>query len=492
MNRNKELVASSLPHILNTTPILIISVVLLALRLHSYLLFHVSVEFFSTLIAGSVFLFVWNSRKMIKNHFFLLLGSSLLFVGAFDFIHTLTFEGMNLFAQYNANIPTQLWLASRYMLVLSFLIAPLFIEKKINLFMMYLSLTATVVLFFLSIFYWKNFPDAYVVGLGLTQFKKVSEYFIVIGFSVATVVLYQLRKHFDQKVLILLLISLITSILSDLIFTLYIGVSDIFNLFGHLFKVFSYYAIYKAILEIGFTQPYSLLFRELQETNKRKDEFMSLAGHELRTPITTIKLSADYLKKKMRNYNDSGGVSAASKIDELTNRVYKMINEMLDLGKVEVKNLEMRKDQLKLHLFLRKVVRDIRKNFSTHKIILKKTEAATVFADKDRISQVISNLIANAVKYSSPGSKVYVRQYNGKNKTIVEVQDFGIGISKENLPYLFEKYYRTYGGRQQARGLGLGLYLSKQIIEIHKGRIWVESEKDKGSIFRFSLALKKS
>ena len=219
---------------------------------------------------------------------------------------------------------------------------------------------------------------------------------------------------------------------------------------------------------------------------------MSLAGHELRTPITTIKLSADYLKKKMRNYNDSGGVSAASKIDELTNRVYKMINEMLDLGKVEVKNLEMRKDQLKLHLFLRKVVRDIRKNFSTHKIILKKTEAATVFADKDRISQVISNLIANAVKYSSPGSKVYVRQYNVKNKTIVEVQDFGIGISKENLPYLFEKYYRTYGGKQQARGLGLGLYLSKQIIEIHKGRIWVESEKDKGSIFRFSLALKKS
>jgi len=473
-------------------PVLLIFVALIIMRIQSFVLFHAAAEIFSVIVAGSIFLFAWNARKIIQNHFFLLIGIALLFIGMLDFLHTVTYEGMSIFtSSNNPNIPTQLWLAARFLLVFAFLISPSFIGKKINAGLTFVSFGIATALFIFSIFEWNTFPTAFVTGSGLTIFKKLSEVGIIIGFSLSMVLLNKHRDKFDHKVFLLLQFSLLLNICSDVLFALYLRVNDVVNFTGHFFKVASYYAIYRAILEIGFREPYLLLFKELRETSERKDEFISIAGHELRTPITTIKLCAESLKRKMAKYKDARGLETAEKIDELGTRVSRMINDMLDLNRIEVNKLEVKEESVRIDIFLKKTLVDLRRSFHSHKIELLETSPITVSMDKDRIAQVISNFIGNAAKYSTVNSPIQVKQFSSGGEAIVEVQDFGIGISQKNITHIFDKYYRTRGGQKRAQGLGLGLFLSKEIIELHKGRIWVKSKKYQGSTFYFALPKRK-
>src|SRR5262249_38309466 len=113
-----------------------------------------------------------------------------------------------------------------------------------------------------------------------------------------------------------------------------------------------------------------------------------------------------------------------------------------------------------------------------------------VLADRDRTSQVLINLLTNAIKYSPNANKIILRVYSEGNHVIISIEDFGIGISKKDQPRIFERFYRAYGKREQTfPGFGIGLYIVQEIVKHHHGKVWVESEKDKGSIFFFSLPL---
>ncbi|MBI5212982.1 MAG: hypothetical protein HY957_06360 [Nitrospirae bacterium] len=140
----------------------------------SFLLFHSIVEIFSIIIAGSIFMFTWNSRRFMDNSYLLFIGIAYLFVGGMDLLHTLAYKGMGVFQGYNANLPTQLWIAARYMQSISLLIAPLLIDRKLNVTFVffYYALAATLLLGFV---FQNIFPDCYIEGSGLTVFKKVSE-----------------------------------------------------------------------------------------------------------------------------------------------------------------------------------------------------------------------------------------------------------------------------------------------------------------------------
>ncbi len=236
------------------------------ISLYSYLLFHTLVELFSIIVAGAIFLVAWNARHLLDNDYPLFLGISFLFVAVLDSLHTLAYQGMGVFPDFGTNVPTQLWLASRYLQASSFLVAPLFLRRRISARWTVAAGVLLVALILVSIFVWPVFPDAYVEGQGLTPFKVASEYVISGMLLLAGFLIWQRRQVFDPAVWRLLVAAILFNVGAELSFTFYIGVYDLSNLVGHFFKVLSFYFIYKAVVETGLVKPYSLLFRELKRS----------------------------------------------------------------------------------------------------------------------------------------------------------------------------------------------------------------------------------
>jgi signal transduction histidine kinase len=244
--------------------------VLLA-RLHNYLLFHWLVEFFSIVVAFGVFTVFWNSRHFLDNGCFLFIGVGYLFVGLLDLLHALAFEGMTVFYG-GTNLATQLWLAARLVQAASFLLAPLFLRHRFDARLILAVYAVVVGLMLTSIFYWKVFPVCYVDGVGLTSFKIQSEYLVCLIMLAGLGLLYQRRDLLDPRVFNLLSITIVLTIGSEVAFTFYKDVTGLSNLVGHCLKMIASYAMYVAFLEVGLTHPYSVLFRNMRETEQRLRE----------------------------------------------------------------------------------------------------------------------------------------------------------------------------------------------------------------------------
>ncbi len=255
--------------------ILIYAILIIGLYLtsrYSYLLFHSIAEIFSIVITFGIFMFAWNSRKFMNNSYLLTLGIAYLFIGSIDLLHTLAYKGMGIFTGYGADLPTQLWIAARYLESMTLLIAPIFFIKKANpriLFAGYTTLTAVLVA---VIFYFKIFPDCFIEGSGLTSFKIFSEYVISLILLGALFLVYKNRVRFSREVSTLLILSIIFTIGAELAFTFYISVYGLSNLIGHIFKIISFYLIYKAVIETGLRRPYSLLMKDLKENETKLNQ----------------------------------------------------------------------------------------------------------------------------------------------------------------------------------------------------------------------------
>ncbi|MBL7178271.1 MAG: PAS domain S-box protein [Desulfobacteraceae bacterium] len=236
--------------------------------LYSYLLFHSLAEIFSIVVACGIFIVAWNSRRIMDNNYLLFLGIAYLFIGVLDLVHTLGYRGMGIFHGYATNLPTQLWIAARYMESLSLLIAPLFLARRLKANLVLMAYASATLLVLGSVFYWHIFPTCFVEGIGLTPFKKISEYIISIILLGAITLLFQKRKEFDERVFRLLVAAMGITIAAELAFTFYIHAYGFSNLVGHYFKIISFYLIYKAIIETGLTRPYTLLFRNLKQSEE--------------------------------------------------------------------------------------------------------------------------------------------------------------------------------------------------------------------------------
>jgi len=247
--------------------ILLAGLALLGLYLvsrHSFLLFHAMAEMFSIVVACVIFVITWNTRRFLTNNYLLFIGVAYLFVGIIDLLHTLSYEGMGVFRGYNTNLPTQLWIAARYLESISLLAAIWFLGRKINLQPVFLGFSLIFFLVIVTIFIIPVFPICYVEGKGLTTFKKVSEYVISLILLTSIFALYYHRYQFEGKVLRYLTMAMSITIFSEMLFTAYKYPFGITNFFGHYLKIISFYYIYKAIIETGLKDPYNLLFRELR------------------------------------------------------------------------------------------------------------------------------------------------------------------------------------------------------------------------------------
>lgn len=254
-----------------TSSVLVVGMILIGLYLaksYNYLLFHVLVEFFSVAVACGIFMIAWNTRRIMDNNYLLFIGIASLFVGSIDLVHTLAYKGMNVFPGYGPNLATQLWIAARYLQSIALLVAPWFIGRKLKSGPV-LAVFGTITSLLLAAVFSGYFPDCFVEGLGLTLFKKGSEYLICLLLLGALLFMHRKMSTFDQSVVRFLTSAIVSFIAAELAFTLYTDVYGISNAIGHFLKFAGFYLVYKALIETSLAKPYALLFRELKESEER-------------------------------------------------------------------------------------------------------------------------------------------------------------------------------------------------------------------------------
>ena len=233
------------------------------LQLYSFLAFHTIVELFSIVVAYGLFMLSWNSKEFNNNSYFVFIGIAYLFIGSIDLLHTMAYKGMNIFHGYGANLPTQFWIQARYLEALTLLTAPFFLRKKIKESSIFIVYSTIFILIILSSFY-RVFPSCFIAEEGLTPFKIISEYIISLILLFSILIFYKFRREFSTRTLRLLITSFIFTIISEIAFTFYISVYGILNFVGHLFKLFSFYLIYRALIRESLKKPYTNLFNKFQ------------------------------------------------------------------------------------------------------------------------------------------------------------------------------------------------------------------------------------
>ena len=230
--------------------------------------------------------------------------------------------------------------------------------------------------------------------------------------------------------------------------------------------------------------------QQQKKTLEQKDEFISIASHELKTPVTSIK---GYLQLLRFNFKEDGDEKASemlSKADAQVNKLSALINELLDVKKIESGQLQYNEEQFDLGILVKEMVMELLSFTYTHALCYSAEGTCMVYGDRNKISQVISNLIENATKYSPAKSDIRVEVASSGNKACCKVQDFGMGIPNDQQARIFERFYRVGGLLENTySGLGLGLYISAEIIKKHHGKLTVQSEYGKGSTFQFELPL---
>lgn len=232
---------------------------------------------------------------------------------------------------------------------------------------------------------------------------------------------------------------------------------------------------------------------ERRELERRKDEFIGLASHEMKTPVTALKGFTQLLQRRLQRSNNEDVLHFLTRMDQQIDRLTILIRDMLDLSKIQNGQLEYRMDVFDLAELVQEIIENVQGTTRTHRIVLEKTVAVRVYGDRDRIGQVLINLLTNAIKYSKDADKVIVRMAIHAGNVQVSVQDFGIGISEVYQEKIFERFYQAIEpGEKVSSGLGIGLYITRKIIERHQGCLCVKSCKGKGSTFSFQLPLQPS
>lgn len=230
-----------------------------------------------------------------------------------------------------------------------------------------------------------------------------------------------------------------------------------------------------------------------KRAEQQKDDFISIASHELKTPLTSLRAFMQLLQKEYSEQTNGKINYLLDRALKQTDKLSELVNDLLDVSRIESGKLQFRKITFDFDTLIKEVVAEILLTNKNSEIYISGTVKQVVYADRDRISQVIINLLTNAIKHSESKSKIIIGVSKLKKEILVKVQDYGVGIPKEMQEKIFHRFFRADMGKNTiVPGLGLGLYISSEIIKRQGGKLWVESVVGKGSTFYFNLPIRRS
>ena len=257
-----------------------------------------------------------------------------------------------------------------------------------------------------------------------------------------------------------------------------------------LLKVKTFYRIYeqsRALNEMQKALREEIEFRK--EAERKKDEFISIASHELKTPMTSIK---GYIQLLERSLDKDDKETIRTRLHKVQNQIEKLnllIADLLDISKIESGKLKFNKQYFSFDHLLDHLIEVMQQSNPQIKIIKKGSVDGQIFGDEMRIEQVIINFITNAIKYGPDGEEIHINSEVRNNEIYFSVKDYGIGMPEEHQQKVFEKFYRIEETSERFQGLGIGLYICQEIIDRHKGKIGVISSPGEGSEFYFQIPL---
>jgi signal transduction histidine kinase len=223
---------------------------------------------------------------------------------------------------------------------------------------------------------------------------------------------------------------------------------------------------------------------------QHKDEFIGVASHELKTPVTTIKTYSELLEERLKGSSDINTATLVSKLNIQVACLTNLVTDLLDVTKISEGQLQVNKEEFSLNELIEKCLEEVRLTNPDREFVYRPGNNIIVFSDRSRIEQVIVNFLSNSIKYSSGKGKIIISTVSDTKKITICITDFGIGMSEETKQKAFERFYRSGDFKNEALpGLGLGLFIASSIVHKLGGDIWVESEQGKGASFYFSIPI---
>ncbi|HWH69317.1 MAG TPA: MASE3 domain-containing protein, partial [Candidatus Sulfotelmatobacter sp.] len=479
-------------------------------RLYNYLLFHRLAELFSVVIAFGIFMITWNCRQFLQNGCLRLLGIGWFSVAVLDLLHTLAYKGMAIFPAEGANLPTQLWIAARYLESLSLLLGPLLLRRQLKAGGILLAYGLVTLLLLFSIFVWKIFPTCYVEGVGLTPFKRGSEYAICLILAGALLCLLREGESFDPQVRGWLAWAIVITIASESAFTLYSDVYGNANLLGHSLKILAFYFLYRAIIETGLSQPYALLLRELKqheaelagakqrlaqaneglerkveqrtaklnETVGELEHFSYTITHDMRAPLRAMQGLGNMLLEECADCPHPNGKNFLRLIAQSAGRMDSLIVDALQYSKVVRQEFALK--PINAGALLRGMVESYPQFQPPKAEVTLEGNIPQVLGNEAGLTQCFSNLLGNAVKFVTPGKVPKIRVWAEVLQPAVSslqppapsvrlwFEDNGVGINKQyhrQIWVMFQRLSKDY------EGTGIGLALVRKVVERMKGRV---------------------
>lgn len=231
---------------------------------------------------------------------------------------------------------------------------------------------------------------------------------------------------------------------------------------------------------------------EQRALQQRNDSFMSMASHELKTPVTTIKTLIQILQVQYKKSKDNTLVEYLTTIGQQIEQLTKLVVDLLDVSKIKADKFQIEEKTFNFDALTAEIVKSCQLLSPQHTITVQGTTNAQINGDRNGISRVFINLITNAIKYSPSADKIIITLSHTETSVSVSIKDFGIGIATIHQDKIFERFFQVGNERGQSfTGLGIGLYISAAIVAQHRGRIWVESNEGKGSTFFFMFPIQK-
>lgn len=225
-----------------------------------------------------------------------------------------------------------------------------------------------------------------------------------------------------------------------------------------------------------------------KKMEQQKDDFIGIASHELRTPLTSIKVYAELLADMFEEKHDTTAVLYMQKLDNQVDRITGLVSSLLDTARISEGQLNLQQESFDMNELIERQIKELKHLSRAHELLFKPGKLKHVKADKERVAQVITNFLTNAIKYSPKGGKVIIASEEIADGVRVSVKDSGMGIPDELQEKIFDRFFRINNPAVQTfPGMGIGLYIAQNIIQRHKGRIGVESKTGKGSEFYFFL-----